>query len=87
MGGTGSVAKKRAADVRVLRCLNPSCGGMLAYEVTGDNVLYLDLTWTARREGDLRYLPCPRCRGRNVLEEVHDASGVVRHRVARFVPG
>lgn len=86
MGGAGGLPRKKALDVRVLRCLNPSCRAMLAYEVTGDNVLYLDLSWTARSEGDMRYFPCPLCHGRNVLEETRDAAGAPRQRVARFVP-
>jgi hypothetical protein len=86
MGGPGSIpTKKKAADIRVLRCLNPDCGAMLAYEVTGDNVLYVDLAWTATREGDLRYFPCPTCHGWNVLEEFRDGAGVLKHRVTRFL--
>ncbi len=79
--------KKKAADVEVLRCLNPSCRWMLAYEVGPDNVLTTDLHWTARRDGDLRYFPCPNCAGRNVVEEVRDAKGALRHAVTRFEAG
>jgi hypothetical protein len=79
-------AKKKAADVRVLRCLAPECGGMLAYEVTGDNILYVDLAWTAHRDGQTRYFPCPKCRGRNVVEETRDERGALRHKVTRFEP-
>lgn len=70
--------------VDVLRCLSDNCNGMLAYEVTDDNVLYVDLAYTARRAGEIRYFPCPKCGGRNVVEEFVDERGAVAHRVARF---
>jgi len=79
-------AKKKAADVNVLRCLDPNCGGLLAYEVDSDNNLYVDLSWTARRDGETRYFPCPKCGGRNVLEESRDAKGRSVQRVSRFEP-
>jgi hypothetical protein len=79
--------KKQAADIQVLRCLHPECRAMLAYEVTADNVLFVDLAWTAHQDGDLRYFPCPKCHGRNVVEERRDAKGAIKHRVARFEPG
>lgn len=76
--------RKRAADIDVLRCLGQGCGWMLAYEVTAGNVLTPDLHWTARRDGETRYFPCPACGGRNVVEEVRDATGVARHAVTRY---
>jgi hypothetical protein len=78
--------KKKAADVDVLRCLNAACRGMLAFEVTPENVLNPDLHWMARQDGLTRYFPCPTCHGRNVVEEVRDAKGVLRHAVTRFEP-
>ena len=74
----------KAVDIRVLRCLNPQCGGLLAYEVDSNNVLYIDLAWTAARDGDTRYFPCPKCGGRNIVEEMRTEKGL-RHRVTRFV--
>ena len=59
---------------------------MLAYEVSSDNVLYVDLAWSAARDGDTRYFPCPRCHGRNVVEPFRDAKGAAKHRVVRFEP-
>jgi hypothetical protein len=85
--GTAVPAKKKGADIHVLRCLDPACRGMLAYEVNSENVLTVDLAWTAHRDGDIRYFPCPKCDGRNIVEEVRDAKGGVRHRVTRFAPG
>lgn len=79
--------KKKASDIEVLRCLDPACRWMLAYEVGPDNVLTTDLHWMARADGALRYFPCPACGGRNVVEEVRDAKGAIRHAVTRFEPG
>lgn len=59
---------------------------MLAYEVDANNVLYVDLHYTARRDGELRYFPCPKCGGRNVVEEIRDDKGRTRHQVTRFAP-
>lgn len=87
MSSPASAPKKKGADINVLRCLNPDCRGMLAYEVSSDNVLYVDLAWTARRDGDTRYFPCPKCHGRNVVEEIRDGAGTLRHKVTRFEPG
>jgi hypothetical protein len=87
MAGEGGAApRKKAADIRVLRCLAPECRGMLAYEVTGDNILYVDLAWTARVDGEKRYFPCPKCGGRNIVEETRDERGAPRHQVTRFEP-
>ncbi len=80
----GEVAAKSKVDV--LRCLNPRCGGLLAYEVTEGNVLYVDLAWTARVDGEVRYFPCPKCGGRNIVEPFAEESGRTRHRVTRFEP-
>jgi hypothetical protein len=78
--------KKKAADLEVLRCLNPECRWMLAYEVTAEGLLNPDLHWMARQDGATRYFPCPNCGGRNVVEELRDAKGALRHRVTRFTP-
>ena len=85
-GEKPAAAKKKASDVQVLRCLDPACGGLLAYEVDSENVLYVDLAWTAHQDGDTRYFPCPKCRGRNIVEAAQDAKGRTVHRVTRFEP-
>jgi hypothetical protein len=77
---------KKASDILVLRCLNPECGGLLAYEVDRDNVLYVDLAWTARTAGSTRYFPCPKCGGKNMLEEFRNDTGQVKHKVVRWEP-
>jgi hypothetical protein len=79
-------AASKAAEISVLHCLNPQCNGLLAYEVDRDNVLYVDLAWTARRAGEMRYFPCPKCGGKNILEPFRNDKGQVRHKVARFQP-
>lgn len=73
---------KKAPRITALRCLNPACEGLLAYEVQADNVLYLDLAWTARREGEKRYFPCPKCGGKNIVEAFRSPDGKERHRVS-----
>jgi len=87
MTSPATAPKKKGADINVLRCLNTQCRGMLAYEVSSDNVLYVDLAWTARRDGDTRYFPCPKCGGRNIVEEIRDGAGEPKHKVTRFEPG
>lgn len=83
---TDRPAKKKGPDIQVLRCLNPQCNGMLAYEVNSENVLYVDLAWTAARDGETRYFPCPKCGGRNIVEEIRDAKGTAKHKVTGFEP-
>lgn len=85
MNSSPKPAVRKAADIQVLHCLNPACGGLLAYEVTADNVLYVDLAWTAKRDGDKRYFPCPKCGGKNIVEEVA-AGGECKHQVTRWEP-
>jgi hypothetical protein len=75
---------KKATDITVLRCLNPDCNGLLAYEVNSDNVLYVDLAWTARREAGRAYFPCPKCNGKNIVEECRTDKGQPQHRVTRW---
>lgn len=79
-------AAPKGVDINVLRCLSPDCRGFLAYEVDSNNVLYLDLSWTARHEGDKRWFPCPKCRGKNILEEFRNDKGQLKQRVTRFEP-
>jgi hypothetical protein len=76
---------KKGADINVLRCLNPGCRALMGYEVNSDNVLYVDLIHTAVVDGPVRFFPCPKCGARNLVEEITDDKGRVRHRVARAV--
>jgi hypothetical protein len=86
MDATPKPATKKAADILALRCLNPECGGLLAYEVDSQNVLYVDLAWTAKADGDRRYFPCPKCHGKNIVEEFRTEKGQRKHRVTRWEP-
>jgi hypothetical protein len=86
MDPTTSTPKKKTTDIHVLRCLNPDCRALLAFEVDSENVLYVDLAWMARQEDGLHYFPCPQCKGRNVVEPFTNAKGKPGHRVTRFVP-
>jgi len=84
MESTAKPPAKKAADISVLHCLNPACRALLAYEVDSQNVLYVDLAWTAQRADGYRYFPCPKCGGKNIIEEFRSEKGAVKHRVARF---
>jgi hypothetical protein len=75
---------RKTPDIQVLRCLNPQCRGLLAYEVDSNNVLYVDLAWTAHRNGDSHYFPCPRCGGKNIVEAFETTTGITKHRVTRW---
>ncbi len=77
-------APAKAADINVLRCLNPECRGFLAYEVDSDNVLYVDLSWTAETDGSKRWFPCPKCKGKNVIDEFRNDKGQSKQRVVRW---
>ena len=81
-----AAATTKAADILVLHCLNPQCGGLLAYEVDRHNVLYVDLAWTATVDSQRQFFPCPRCAGKNVVEEHRDDKGRLRHKVTRWEP-
>jgi len=86
MDATPKPAVKKPADIQVLHCLNSECRGLLAYEVDSQNVLYVDLAWTAKVDGDTRYFPCPQCNGRNIVEEFRTDKGQMKHRVVRWEP-
>jgi len=82
--GPPKPAPKKAADIQVLRCLGSGCGALLGYEVNSENVLYVDLAHTAKADGDLRFFPCPKCGGRNVVEPFTDDKGKPKHKVTRY---
>lgn len=84
MDNAAKPAPKKAADIQVLHCLNPACRGLLAYEVDSDNVLYVDLAWTAQHSGDTAFFPCPNCHGKNVVEAFQTDKGQTKHRVTRW---
>jgi hypothetical protein len=86
MDATAQPTAKKGPDIQVLRCLGSECRGLLAYEVDSNNVLYVDLAWTARSNGPLPYFPCPKCHGKNIVEEFRADNGQVKHRVTRWEP-
>ena len=77
---------KKAPDIFALRCLNPTCNGLLAYEVDANNVLYVDLAWMAKRDAGKCYFPCPKCHGKNIIEPVQTDKGATKHQVVRWEP-
>lgn len=74
----------KGVDINVLHCLNPECRGLLAYEVDSNNVLYLDLAWMAKTDGSKRWFPCPKCKGKNLLEAITNDKGQKKQRVAGY---
>jgi hypothetical protein len=79
-----SPAKKKEVKVHVLRCGAESCRALLPFEETDEGLLLGNMIDVATRDGDQAFFPCPRCGGRNLVEEVvHD--GKKRSRVSGFV--
>lgn len=76
-------ARKPAVKVHVLRCGSESCQALLPFEETDEGVLLGNMIEVATRDGDVLFLPCPRCGGRNLVEETVLA-GRKRTRVCGF---
>lgn len=76
-------AKKKEVKVHVLRCRSEACGALLPFEETDEGLLLGNMIEVASREGAEAFFPCPRCGGRNLVEEV-DHAGKKRTRVAGF---
>lgn len=82
-GATAS--KKPQLKVDVLRCRGDGCNALLAYEETDAGYLLGQAIELAEKDGSKRFFPCPRCGGRQLVEEfVHD--GKRRTRVCGFEP-
>lgn len=75
--------KKKDVKVHVLRCRSEACGALLPFEETDEGLLLGNMIEVATRDGDQAFFPCPRCGGRNLVEEVVHA-GKRRTRVAGF---
>lgn len=85
-GATAVPAEKaKPLKVHVLRCRSESCAGLLAFEETNEGFLLGQVLSLAERVGEKRFFPCPKCGGRNLLEEKVYA-GKVRVRVCGFEP-
>ncbi|RMF20623.1 MAG: hypothetical protein D6760_11135 [Deltaproteobacteria bacterium] len=76
---------KRKLRVHVLKCRNESCGGLLAFEETDRGYLLGQVLELAEVDGAKRYFPCPKCGGRQLVEEF-DCDGKRRVRVVGFEP-
>jgi hypothetical protein len=76
--------KKKDIKVHVLRCRSESCHALLPFEETDEGVLLGNMIEVATRAGGATFFPCPRCGGRNLVEEV-EYEGKLRTRVAGFV--
>ncbi len=84
MGSETATPKKRV-KVHVLRCRSEPCGGLLAFEETDEGYLLGQVILLASEDGGRRFFPCPKCGGRNLVEEVEHA-GKMRTRVIGFEP-
>lgn len=85
MSGSPSEGKpaKAGPKVNVLRCRG--CKGLLAFEETDEGYLLGQAIELADVDGAKRYFPCPKCGGRQLVEEcVHD--GKRRSRIFGFEP-
>jgi hypothetical protein len=78
-------AKKKALKVNVLRCRDEACRALMAYEETSEGFLLGNMIELAVSDGQRHWLPCPRCGGRNLVEEV-PFEGKLRTRVTGFEP-
>jgi len=80
--------KPKAAKVKVnvLKCRGEACGGLLAFEETDRGYLLGRVLELAVADGEKRFLPCPKCGGRQLVEE-YEQDGKRRVRVTGFEPG
>jgi len=78
-----SQSSKTKLKVNVLKCRGESCDALLAYEETNEGYLLGQVLVLAEVDGQKRYFPCPKCGGRQLVEEyVH--AGKKRVRVCGF---
>ncbi|MFN2427646.1 MAG: hypothetical protein ABR587_14495 [Candidatus Binatia bacterium] len=79
-------AKKKDIKVHVLRCGSETCRALLPFEETDEGLLLGNMIEVATSDGDTRFFPCPRCAGRNLVEEIV-FDGKKRTRVSGFAAG
>ena len=72
--------------MQVLRCRDVACGGLLAFEETDQGYLLGRVLELAEADGERWFLPCPKCGGRQFVEEF-EHEGKSRVRVCGFEPG
>lgn len=75
----------RKIKVNPLRCKSESCDGLLAFEETDEGFLMGNMILLADEVEGKRFFPCPKCRGRNLVDEV-EHGGRTRVRVFGFEP-
>jgi hypothetical protein len=78
-----TTARKKDVKVHVLRCRSESCRALLPFEETDEGVLLGNMIEVATRDGGAAFFPCPRCGGRNLVEEIV-LDGKKRTRVCGF---
>ena len=78
-----AAAKPKAVKVHVLRCGSETCRALLPFEETDEGLLLGNMIEVATRDGSASFFPCPRCGGRNLVEEVV-YEGKKRTRVSGF---
>jgi hypothetical protein len=76
-------ARKKDIKVHVLRCGSETCRALLPFEETDEGLLLGNMIEVASRDGSTCFFPCPRCGGRNLVEEVV-YEGKRRTRVSGF---
>lgn len=76
-------ARKKEIKVHVLRCGSESCRCLLPFEETDEGLLLGNMIEVATRKDGAVFFPCPRCGGRNLVEEVV-VDGKKRTRVCGF---
>lgn len=81
---SGKTAKSQP-KVNVLRCRAPGCRALLAFEETDEGYLLGQAIELAETHAGKRYLPCPKCGGRQLVEE-YVQDGKRRTRVFGFEP-
>ena len=76
---------KKPLKVNVLRCGNEDCRALMAFELTNRGYLLGNAIELAETDGKQHWLTCPRCRGRNLVEE-REVDGKMRTFVTGFTP-
>ena len=71
--------------VNVLRCRGTECRALLPYEETDAGYLLGQAIELAETDGSKRFLSCPRCGGRQLVEE-YAHEGKRRTRISGFEP-
>ncbi len=78
-----SEPKAPVLKINVLKCRGEACNGLLAYEETNEGFLLGQALLLADEVDGKRFLPCPECGGRNLVEE-KDVAGKMRTCVIGF---